>query len=99
LGTAERRLIITIPDVECIGCKTKQPGTLNHLFGEEMRAHLQPPKGWTEVHPQRQSPSDEGEPRVDRMFYVCPRCYPSGLPVVGQRVDAVFESDRKGPRC
>ena len=91
-----RRLVVQVPDVECVRCKATAPASVNFIDGSQgngaMRARLVPPKGWALLSPERQTASAEGEPRAHRSFLICGNCYSVGQPIEGTSVDALYEA-------
>lgn len=90
-----RRLVIQVPDVECVRCKAAAPAAVNWIGNGgagSMSARLDPPKGWARLNPERDTQSAEGEPRVARTFLICGNCYDVGAPWGGTSVDALYEA-------
>ena len=85
-----RRLVVTVPDLECIGCRTKAPARVNYVHVEQpqMRADLLPPPGWTVLVPD----SSRQQTRGFRKFAICGACYERGQEQMGLAVDAHYEA-------
>ena len=86
----QRRLVVEIPHVTCIGCKLTAPGALHHIYTDGtggLNADIKPPAGWTRLIAADRVP--DGQP--NREFAVCPSCYQAGAAWGARCVPAAFE--------
>ncbi len=90
---AQRRLVIDIPRLICIGgCGAVADGLVSYVtvdaFGAPPMVNLKPPAGWVQLNAER---PPENDPTPARRFVICASCYQKGAAYGDTRTTAAIE--------
>lgn len=93
-----RRIVITVPQVRCIGCAATCDGVVRHIgpainAPNAVEVYVQPPRPWRVLsYDPSASDRDIGASHEPpRSFGICPSCYQHGAAYGGTTVVAPIE--------